>query len=67
MNTELIDLVIEQIIQDVGNADYTAIQELLCYVPEERLEGFLSELDRDPDHDGQPDEAQEWHDFDPDC
>lgn len=19
------------------------------------------------DHDGQPDEAQEWHDFDPDC
>ena len=20
-----------------------------------------------PDDDGQPDEAQEWHDFDPDC
>jgi hypothetical protein len=20
-----------------------------------------------PEHDGQPDEAQEWHDFDPDC
>jgi len=20
-----------------------------------------------PDYDGQPDEAQEWHDFDPDC
>ena len=19
------------------------------------------------EHDGQPDEAQEWHDFDPDC
>lgn len=24
--------------------------------------------DSDPDeHDGQPDEMQEWHDFDPDC
>ena len=21
----------------------------------------------EPDYDGQPDEAQEWHDFDPDC
>ena len=21
----------------------------------------------EPEHDGQPDEAQEWHDFDPDC
>lgn len=30
----------------------------------------LEEADRDPyeeDYDGQPDEAQEWHDFDPDC
>ncbi len=31
------------------------------------------ELERDwdepyePEYDGQPDEAQEWHDFDPDC
>ena len=40
---DLIDLVIEQIIQDVKNADYTAIQELLCYVPENNLKSFLSE------------------------
>ena len=40
---DLIDLVIEQIIQDVKNADYTAIQELLCYVPEANLKSFLSE------------------------
>jgi hypothetical protein len=40
---DLIDLVIEQIIQDVKNADYTAIQELLCYVPEKNLKSFLSE------------------------
>ena len=24
-------------------------------------------LDEDEDYDGQPDEAQEWADFDPDC
>jgi hypothetical protein len=41
---DLIDLVIEQIIQDVKNADYTAIQELLCYVPESNLKSFLSEV-----------------------
>jgi hypothetical protein len=41
---ELIDAVIEQIIQDVKNADYTAIQELLCYVPENNLKSFLSEI-----------------------
>ncbi len=23
--------------------------------------------ERQGEHDGQPDEAQEWHDFDPDC
>ena len=41
---DLIDLVIEQIIQDVKNADYTAINELLCYVPEANLKSFLSEV-----------------------
>ena len=40
---ELVDAVIEQIQQDVKNADYTAIQELLCYVPEKNLKSFLSE------------------------
>ena len=24
-------------------------------------------IEDEPDYDGQPDEAQEWHDFDPDC
>ena len=32
-----------------------------------RTEGFLDELDELEEDDGQPDEAQEWHDFDPDC
>jgi hypothetical protein len=41
---DLIDAVIEQIIQDVKNQDFTAIQELLCYVPETNLKSFLSEV-----------------------
>jgi hypothetical protein len=41
---ELVDAVIEQIIQDVKNQDFTAIQELLCYVPENNLKSFLSEV-----------------------
>ena len=40
---DLIDLVIEQIIQDVQNKDFTAIQELLLAVPETNLKSFLSE------------------------
>lgn len=27
----------------------------------------MEEEDDDPEDDGQPDEAQEWHDFNPDC
>jgi hypothetical protein len=27
----------------------------------------VMESGEDLEHDGQPDEAQEWHDFDPDC
>jgi hypothetical protein len=41
---ELIDLVLDQIVQDVQNKDFTAIQELLCYVPETNLKSFLSEV-----------------------
>ena len=40
---ELIDAVIEQIQQDVKNADFTAIEELLNFVPETNLKSFLSE------------------------
>jgi len=27
----------------------------------------VDEIDTEYDYDGQPDESQEWHDFDPDC
>ena len=38
---------------------------------EDYSDSYHDELERDHDEpyepDGQPDEAQEWHDFDPDC
>jgi hypothetical protein len=40
---DLIDLVLDQIVQDVQNKDFTAIQELLAFVPETNLKSFLSE------------------------
>jgi hypothetical protein len=40
---ELIEQVLLQIEQDVKNRDYTAIEELLNYVPETNLKSFLSE------------------------
>jgi hypothetical protein len=59
--------------------DLTALEELLKRVPEQVLESYLPEVDFENldieiddishlnENDGQPDEAQEWHDFDPDC
>jgi hypothetical protein len=40
---ELVDLVLAQIEQDVANKDFTAIEELLHFVPEMNLKSFLSE------------------------
>jgi len=50
------------------------IRDLLGYLSESEVADFarkndiITWLDRDEDEDdGQPDEAQEWSDFDPDC
>ena len=40
---DLIELVLDQIVQDVQNKDFTAIEELLHFVPESNLKSFLSE------------------------
>jgi hypothetical protein len=40
---DLIDLVIDQMLKDIENGDFTAIQELLITVPETNLKSFLSE------------------------
>ena len=48
MTTEkqtLIDDVIEQIKQDVHNGDYTALEELLIFLPVKTLQSFLSETE----------------------
>jgi hypothetical protein len=62
---ELVDKVITQIQLDIESGDVTALEELLKRVPAKVLESYLPEVDME--YDGQPDEAQEWHDFDPDC
>lgn len=46
--------------------------EILFAAGEALRESFLEEIEAyvegfGEDYDGQPDEAQEWHDFDPDC
>jgi hypothetical protein len=40
---DLMSLVLDQIVQDVENKDFTAIEELLAFVPEANLKSFLSE------------------------
>ena len=36
-------------------------------VPIDWVQCVFEQLDQEPEYDGQPDEAQEWYDFDPDC
>lgn len=67
MQKPLIDRVITQIELDMRGDDLTALEELLKRVAPQVLESYLPEVDMEPEFDGQPDEAQEWHDFDPDC
>ena len=51
----------------------TLIRDLLGYLSESEVADFarkndiITWLDREDEDDGQPDEAQEWADFDPDC
>jgi hypothetical protein len=40
----LIDAALEQILVDVESGDLTAIEEMLRHVPEEQLQGFLSDI-----------------------
>lgn len=37
------------------------------FIVEKQEEENDTDEEYEYDHDGQPDEAQEWHDFDPDC
>ena len=58
---------------DDGVMDAKAVAEMcLAYMSEDEVEDMMRSNDLladedDEDDDGQPDEAQEWADFDPDC
>ena len=61
---------------DEGVMDPKAIAEMcLAYMSEADVEDMCrsndilpeDEYEDEDEYDGQPDEAQEWHDFDPDC
>ena len=71
--SQLANAALRQIVQDVESGDLTAVYELISTIDDESLTAFLSEYAEYDDEeyneewDGQPDEAQEWHDFDPEC
>ena len=59
---------------DDGVMDPKTVAEMcLAYMSEDDVEDMmrsndlLLDEDEDEEWDGQPDEAQEWYDFDPDC
>lgn len=50
------------------------LELLICHITKDDLKDILDTEELSPrflfsedEDDGQPDEAQEWHDFDPDC
>ena len=44
MLTDLMDMVLDQIVEDINRGDLTAIVELLSDIPEDKLRAFLSEV-----------------------
>jgi len=58
---------------DEGLISAEAVAEMaLAYMSEDDVKDMMQDndivdYDEDEDYDGQPDEAQEWADFDPDC
>ena len=54
---------------DEGLISATAVAEMaLAYMSEDAVADMMRSNDiLDEENDGQPDEAQEWADFDPDC
>ena len=56
-------------LRELSRDEHRSFQELFntCEDFMTLSEELADEAERDEDYDGQPDEAQEWHDFDPDC
>ena len=60
------DLVIDAV--QIGEMSFAEIAErynITVLDVETIFDDYLSQMEED--YDGQPDEAQEWYDFDPDC
>jgi len=57
-----------EFVQDMGREERRAFEELFhtCEAFMQQAEELQEELESEQ-RDGQPDEAQEWADFDPDC
>ncbi len=63
--SELHILLVESL--ETGLSDDSIIELMVMEgVPREACSEILRVFKQD-ENDGQPDEAQEWHDFDPDC
>ena len=58
-----------QFLRDMSRDERRAFQELFnaCESFLTLAEELEDEAERDSEYDGQPDEQQEWADFDPDC
>lgn len=61
-----------EFLRDLSRDESWAFHDLVkaCETFVQQAEVLVDDYDqeqRDEVHDGQPDEAQEWHDFDPDC
>ena len=68
MAREATDLILTMIDEGVLDRD-TVILACLKYMSEDDVRDMaqINEFFYDEEDDGQPDEAQEWYDFDPDC
>ena len=67
------NLILERI-EDGSLSREAVVENILQWLSEKEVEDFYLDClsddefeDEDDEHDGQPDEMQEWHDFDPDC
>ena len=70
--TQILDTMQEEgpmFLREMSRDERRAFQELFnaCEDFLTAAEELEDECQREESYDGQPDEAQEWHDFDPDC
>ena len=64
-----------ELTEDMGYSAEQMLVACLKYMSQDDVKGMLEaneypmscEEDEEVEYDGQPDEAQEWADFDPDC